>query len=46
MDLRAKLFVDLVTVEQDLENDSIHFTETMHSLKFMGNMDSTPNSGN
>jgi len=29
MDLRGKVFEDLVTVEQELENDSIPFTETM-----------------
>jgi hypothetical protein len=47
MDLRAKLFVDLVTEEQGLENDSTPFTETTYSLKFMGIWKhSTPNSEN
>jgi hypothetical protein len=47
MDLRAKVSEDLVTVEQELKNDSIPFNETMYSLKFMGIWKhSTPNSGN
>jgi hypothetical protein len=47
MDLKAKLFVDLVTIEQELGHDSTPFTETMYSLKFMGIWKhSTPNSEN